>query len=105
MRKGMLKIMANIYDVLKRPIITEKTAKLMQLKKLTFEVERTSTKAHIKQTFYNIFSVNVKNIKTSIIKGKKKRIQRHVGNEKTIKKAIVSFYNLQDIKKITNWGK
>lgn len=97
--------MTKIYYIIKRPIITKKSTSLMKQKKLSFEVCENATKKHIKRAFNIIFKVNVKNIKTLIIRGKKKRINKSWGREKNIKKAIVAFTKTQDIKKITNWSK
>ncbi|QDK92432.2 50S ribosomal protein L23 [Paenalkalicoccus suaedae] len=81
--------MANARDVIKRPIITERTADLMAEKKYTFEVDTRATKTQIRAAIEEIFGVEVDSVNTMNYKGKFKRFGRHSGYTRKRKKAIV----------------
>jgi large subunit ribosomal protein L23 len=81
--------MANVRDLIKRPIITERTADLMELKKYTFEVDPRANKSQIKDAIEEIFGVKVVSVNTMNYKGKFKRFGRHSGYTRKRKKAIV----------------
>lgn len=78
------------YDLIRKPIITEKTAMLNELNKFTFEVLRSAEKPVIKKAVEEIFSVKVKKINIINIKGKVKRFKGRVGKQSDVKKAIVT---------------
>ncbi|MCR6098343.1 50S ribosomal protein L23 [Salipaludibacillus agaradhaerens] len=81
--------MADVRDIIKRPIITEKTADLMVDKKYTFEVDPRATRTQVKLAVEEIFGVKVVNVNTMNYKGKFKRFGRHSGYTRKRKKAIV----------------
>ncbi|WP_280772128.1 50S ribosomal protein L23 [Salipaludibacillus daqingensis] len=81
--------MANVRDLIKRPIITERSADLMVDKKYTFEVDPRANKSQIKDAIEEIFGVKVINVNTMNYKGKFKRFGRHSGYTRKRKKAIV----------------
>ncbi len=81
--------MANARDIIKRPIITERSADLMAEKKYTFEVDPRATKPQVKSAIEEIFGVEVVNVNTMNYKGKFKRFGRHSGYTRKRKKAIV----------------
>ncbi|PTL38461.1 MAG: 50S ribosomal protein L23 [Alkalicoccus sp.] len=81
--------MANARDIIKRPIITERSADLMAEKKYTFEVDPRATKPQVKSAVEEIFGVEVVNVNTMNYKGKFKRFGRHSGYTRKRKKAIV----------------
>lgn len=81
--------MANVRDLIKRPIITERSADLMAFKKYTFEVDPRANKSQIKDAIEEIFGVTVINVNTMNYKGKFKRFGRHSGYTRKRKKAIV----------------
>jgi large subunit ribosomal protein L23 len=81
--------MADIRDLIKRPIITERTADLMADKKYTFEVDPRANKSQIKDAIEEIFGVTVTRVNTMNYKGKFKRFGRHSGYTRKRKKAIV----------------
>ncbi|GEL07466.1 50S ribosomal protein L23 [Salisediminibacterium halotolerans] len=81
--------MANARDIIKRPVITERSADLMVDKKYTFEVEPKANKIEIKNAIEEIFDVEVKNVNTMNYKGKFKRFGRYTGYTRKRKKAIV----------------
>ncbi|WP_026486969.1 50S ribosomal protein L23 [Caldanaerobius polysaccharolyticus] len=81
--------MATPYDIIIRPIITEKSMKLMEEKKYTFEVAKDANKIEIKKAVEQLFGVKVDKVYTMNIKGKKKRVGRFEGKTPDWKKAIV----------------
>ena len=86
--------MANVqyYDVILKPVITEKSMELMGDKKYTFYVHTDATKAQIKEAVEKMFAgTKVKSVNTMNIDGKKKRVRGSFTYGKTAKqkKAIV----------------
>lgn len=77
-------------DIIKRPIITERTSELMAFKKYAFEVDMRANKTEIKQAIEQIFKVKVTNVNTIRMPAKPKRYGRHSGYTSEWKKAIVS---------------
>ena len=76
-------------DIIKAPIITEKSASLKENNTYVFEVDRRANKTEIKQAIESIFNVKVADVSTSITKSKKKRVGKYTGMTKAIKKAFV----------------
>jgi large subunit ribosomal protein L23 len=81
--------MVTARDIIKRPIITERTTDLMSENKYVFEVDSKANKTAIKQAVEAIFDVKVESVSTMNVKGKPKRMGRYVGKRKDWKKAIV----------------
>lgn len=82
--------MANYRDVIKAPIITEKSADLQQNNNvITFSVDPKANKTQIKQAVEKIFNVKVENVNTVNVKPRKKRVGRYAGKTNKVKKAIV----------------
>jgi large subunit ribosomal protein L23 len=82
--------MDNYRDVIKAPIITEKTADLAQNHNtITFSVDVNANKTLIKQAVESIFNVKVESVHTINVKPKTKRVGRYVGKKNKVKKAIV----------------
>lgn len=82
--------MSNYRDIIKAPIITEKSADLAQNKNtITFSVDVNANKTQIKQAVESIFNVKVENVNTVNVKPKKKRVGRYTGKTSRVKKAIV----------------
>lgn len=77
------------HDVIKRPVITEKSVLEMDNKKYTFEVDKRANKTQIKYAIEEIFDVEVEKVNTQITKRKPKRMGMHSGYTKNYKKAIV----------------
>ncbi len=78
------------YDVIKKPIITEKSMNDMAEKKYTFSVHPEATKNQIREAVEKMFDgVEVEKVNTMIHKGKKKRRGYTVGRTNVVKKAIV----------------
>jgi large subunit ribosomal protein L23 len=82
--------MKNPRDIIKRPIITERTSDLMANKKYVFEVDMRANKTEIKQAIEQIFKVKVTNVNTLRMPAKPKRYGRYSGYTSEWKKAIVS---------------
>ena len=76
-------------DVIKAPIITEKSAALAEKNIITFSVDVNANKTQIKQAVEKIFNVKVEKVNTVNVKPKKKRVGRYVGKTNYVKKAIV----------------
>ena len=83
-------MMNNYRDIIKAPIITEKSSDLAQNKNtFVFSVDVNANKTQIKQAIEKIFNVKVESVNTINVKPKKKRVGRYVGKTKRMKKAIV----------------
>ena len=80
----------NKFDVLIRPIITEKTTLLMQENKYTFQVPLTANKVEIRKAVESIFNVKVEKVATIRVLGKTKRMGRTMGKRSDYKKDIVT---------------
>lgn len=76
-------------DVIKAPIITEKSAALAEQNIITFSVNPKANKTQIKQAVEKIFNVEVEKINTINVKPRKRRVGRYVGKTNRVKKAIV----------------
>ena len=84
--------MANVqyYDVILKPVVTEKSMELMGEKKYTFLVHPEATKSQIKEAVEKMFEgTKVASVNTMNSVGKKKRRGRAVGTTAKTKKAIV----------------
>lgn len=77
-------------NVIKRPVITERSAELMEDKKYTFEVDVNANKTLVKQAIEEIFDVKVKKVNIMNYKGKLKRMGRYAGYTNKRRKAIVT---------------
>jgi large subunit ribosomal protein L23 len=79
------------YDLIKRPIITEKTnLQKEKFNQITLEVSPNSNRIEIKRTIEDIFKVKVSDIRTMHVLGKSKRRGRVIGKRRNWKKAVVS---------------
>lgn len=82
--------MKNLYEVLRRPLITEKTTLLKETQRaLCFEVHREATKPEIKKAVETIFGVKVQDVRVSNVHGKVKRQGKYSGKRPDWKKAYV----------------
>lgn len=77
-------------DIIKRPVITERTADMMNNLKYVFEVDIRANKTEIKQAIEQIFKVKVANVNTLRMPAKPKRYGRHSGYTSEWKKAFVT---------------
>lgn len=79
------------YEVLKRPILTEKTTlQADELDRYTFEVDVRANKHQVRQAVETIFDVEVQSVNIMNIRGKQRRHGRHVGQMANWKKAIIT---------------
>ena len=78
------------YDVIRKPIITEKATMASENGAVVFEVAMASTKPEIKDAVESLFGVKVKAVNTTITKGKVKRFRGQPGRRKDVKKAYVT---------------
>ena len=82
--------MNNYRDIIKAPIVTEKSAKLASDgNTVTFSVDTKANKTEIKQAVEKVFNVKVESVNTVNVRPKKKRVGRYVGKTNKVKKAIV----------------
>jgi large subunit ribosomal protein L23 len=82
--------MKSVYEVLRRPLITEKSTALKETQRtLGFEVHRDATKPEIKKAVETLFGVKVKDVRVANVHGKVKRQGRYVGRRPDWKKAYV----------------
>jgi len=77
-------------DVIKRPVITERSMDLLNDRKYTFEVDPRANKTEVKQAVEEIFGVKVANVNIMNYKGKFKRMGRYSGYTNKRRKAIVT---------------
>jgi large subunit ribosomal protein L23 len=82
--------MQSAYNVIIRPIVTERSFDMMEQGKYTFEVARTAPKEEIAAAVEKIFGVHVAKVNTMWVKPKNKRVRYQVGKTRTWKKAVVT---------------
>ncbi|MDH7481850.1 MAG: 50S ribosomal protein L23 [Armatimonadota bacterium] len=83
--------MKDPYQIIERPIVTEKSIAGTDQRKYTFRVNRRANKIEIARAIEQIFNVKVQDVNTIIVKGKKKRLGRYPeGKTPDWKKAIVT---------------
>ena len=78
------------YDIIKRPITTEKSTNLQQFNQYSFIVTKNSNAFEIKKAIETIFKVKVSKVNTSILRGKGKTFKGQYGFRKDTKRAIVT---------------
>ena len=77
-------------EIIKAPIVTEKSSSEIQNGKYTFEVNKKATKIEIANAVEKLFGVKVLRVNTISVKGKQKRVGAHTGMTSDWKKAIVT---------------
>jgi large subunit ribosomal protein L23 len=78
------------YDLIKKPIITEKATMASEAGAVVFQVAMDATKPQIKEAVEAVFGVKVKAVNTTITKGKVKRFKGRPGERSDKKKAYVT---------------
>jgi len=78
-----------MYEIIRRPIVTEKTANGSANNQVTFEVSINSTKPQIKAAVEALFGVKVKGVNTLVQKGKTKMFRGTKAFRSDMKKAVV----------------
>lgn len=82
--------MNSVYNVIIRPVVTERSYDLMEQGKYTFEVAKKAPKEEIADAVEKLFNVHVVKVNTSNVKPKNKRVRYIEGKTRTWKKAIVT---------------
>jgi large subunit ribosomal protein L23 len=80
----------HLYEVLHRPLITEKNTSLQVQGKYAFEVSDRANKLQVKQAVETAFKVNVTSVNVMTVPGKKKRMRGREVQNPSWKKAIVT---------------
>ena len=81
--------MAHITDVLKKPVLTEKSLTLLDENKYTFDVDVNANKIEIKNAVEKMFNVKVESVNVMNVRPKTKRVGRYTGKTNRRRKAIV----------------
>ena len=90
-KKNYLEISTNkAYQVILKPLVTEKATQLSEFNKMVFAVPVNASKLEVKLSIEKIFSVKVKTVNTIVLKGKLKRFKGVLGRRSNLKKAIVT---------------
>ena len=84
-------------EILKAPVITEKSEIAREAGKFTFKVDPRANKLEIKEAIEKLFNVKVTSIRTLNVKPKKRRVGRYYGLTNRTKKAIVTLEEGQTI--------
>ena len=85
------------YDVIRSPVVTEKSTAVSEHNQVIFNVAKSATKADIKAAVEALFKVKVKAVNTLVRKGKSKRFRGVLGRQSDIKRAIVTLQEGQMI--------
>ena len=81
----------NVYEVLRGPIITEKSTDLKEEQRtVCFKVARDATKTEVRKAVEQLFGVKVASVRTATVRGKVKRYGRFEGKRPDWKKAFVT---------------
>jgi large subunit ribosomal protein L23 len=90
--------MRTIYEVIKRPVVSEKSTALAEVgNRYVFEVAMASKKEEIRDAVEKLFKVDVKAVRTMVMHGKVKRLARSTVKRSNWKKAIVTLAQGQKI--------
>ena len=85
-----MSIRVDHYDIIRKPLVTEKSTMASENGAVVFEVSIDSNKPQIKEAVEALFGVKVKAVNTSITKGKQKRFKGVPGRRRDVKKAFVT---------------
>ncbi|HEX7390144.1 MAG TPA: 50S ribosomal protein L23 [Acidiphilium sp.] len=86
-----------MFDVIRGPLVTEKTTALSERNQVGFKVAIDAAKPEIKAAVEGLFGVKVTAVNTLIQKGKTKRFKGHPGRRSDVKKAFVTLADGQSI--------
>ena len=78
------------YDILRSPVITEKSTMASEHNQVMFKVAKTATKTEIKEAVEKLFEVKVKAVNTMVRKGKIKGFRGKMGRQSDVKRAVVT---------------
>ena len=93
----MSEVKLSHYDVIRAPVITEKSTILSENNQVVFRVADDATKPQIKEAVESLFKVKVTAVNTINVKGKTKRFRGRMGRRSDVKKAIVTLAEGQTI--------
>lgn len=82
--------MKSPYDVIVRPLITEKSSNLTESRKYTFEVQQGSNKVEVKKAIEEIFKVDVVQVNIVNVRKKARRVGKYEGFRPAVRKAVVT---------------
>ena len=88
--KEAAQVAARHYDVIRAPVVTEKSTLASEQNQVVFNVAKTASKPEIKAAVEALFSVKVRGVNTLLRKGKVKRFRGHLGQQSDFKRAIVT---------------
>jgi large subunit ribosomal protein L23 len=88
---------SNLFDVIRKPVVTEKALICASLNKYCFFVDVAADKNSVKNAIESIFTVNVAKVNILNVKGKTKKFKGRFGKRADLKKAIVTLANGQSI--------
>ena len=94
--------MNSVYNVIIRPVVSERSYDLMEQGKYTFEVARTAPQEEIRDAVEKIFGVHVVKVNTVNVKPKNKRVRMQQGKTRQWKKAIVTLKEGESIEIFAN---
>lgn len=86
-----------MYEIIRHPVVTEKSTLGSQFGQITFVVELLATKPEIKVAVEKLFDRKVKSVNTLRQKGKVKRFRGRLGKRSDFKKAVVTFEDGNDV--------
>ena len=93
---------ANLYEVIRAPRVSEKTARLQEVSnQYVFEVATTATKADVKSAVESLFNVKVESVNVLNVKGKTKTFKFRQGRRGDWRKAYVTLAEGQSIDVMT----
>ena len=81
---------ARLYDVIVKPVVTEKSAAAAEQNKVTFKISPTATKKDVKAAVESIFKVSVLKVNTINTEGKTKKFRGKDGQRSDVRKAVVT---------------
>ena len=82
--------MKNLYNIIKFPVVTEKSTKISENNQFVFKVDIGTSKDEVKKAIEKIFKVKVKSVNTINVKGKKKVFKGTKGKRSDYKKAVIT---------------
>lgn len=83
-------MIALAHDIIIRPVVTEKSSRMMESNKYTFEVLPAANKIEIRKAVEEVFKVKVSSVHTIKVRSKPKRMGRFLGRTRSWKKAVVT---------------
>ena len=80
----------DLLDIIKYPILTEKTIRLIEQNQYSFAVDSKADKSSVKSAVEKLFDVKVISVNTSLLPLKKRRVGKYIGRKSQYKRAIVT---------------